>query len=408
MRQIVRQISIYFFTLSILTVVGYLLLVLVYTIPANKFKQSLTESAPFFYAKSDPTTAPLDYFTDALMLLTAAEPIDETPWKAALINARKSVNDKSPNEVFVDIYLNQNTVVKEAPYYRYWHGYLIYLKPLLLCFNHTQICNLLGSIQLLLLFLVVSQAKIHTRFIYAVIAAWIFLNPVTTMTSLQYSTVWIITLLFLIVIFRYSEIWNETIWRLSFFIFGCMTSYFDLLTYPIVAMGIPLVTLICLSRENTILKSVKYFITLVLFWLTGYTSLWSCKWLLGSIVLNENLFQDAISEFLLWNGVFGKKTLDYHLLSVFYENIKWALQPGIYILTGLTFLLLLYTIGRRNFGKRKDLLVICFMTSLFPFAVYVAARNHSMVHGWFTYRNLAVFYYAINIYFLSVLELREH
>lgn len=48
MRQIVRQISIYFFTLSILTVVGYLLLVLVYTIPANKFKQSLTESAPFF------------------------------------------------------------------------------------------------------------------------------------------------------------------------------------------------------------------------------------------------------------------------------------------------------------------------------------------------------------------------
>ncbi len=130
---------------------GWLLLALVYLIPTEKMKNNVKDSVYIFEAEQQsyaPAGAKLDNWTDAMMLLGAAHEVDKNVFVASLEAFFDHVGSaNSPNESLVLIY--GNSEIQDYGgynYERYWHGYFLYLKPLLYMFNYAQIRNIISEV----------------------------------------------------------------------------------------------------------------------------------------------------------------------------------------------------------------------------------------------------------------------
>ena len=124
-------------------VIGYLLLVGVYCIPTQKIDENLRESVKILDSEGDYPEkikgyydSRLDNWTDSIMLLTAAYEDDNSVYFFAVMNPRNSVFGKKPYVVYIQLYKETTKENLETTTYgRYWHGYLVFLKPLLYFFN---------------------------------------------------------------------------------------------------------------------------------------------------------------------------------------------------------------------------------------------------------------------------------
>lgn len=138
-----------------LCLAGYLLIVLVYCIPEDKMKSRMQESANIFQKEGSYTyitnynVVQLDNFTDALMLLTASNPRNESVWKAAVYASRYKAGEYDPCQTLLYLYTENdiNTNVISVSYPKYWHGYLVFLKPLLCLFNYPTIRYVMVFVQ---------------------------------------------------------------------------------------------------------------------------------------------------------------------------------------------------------------------------------------------------------------------
>ena len=96
----------------------------------------------------------------------------------------------------------------------------------------------------LFLLVIVQMAEKNKKMVFPTFLVWIFLNPVANMLSLQFNSV--TTVMFCAMLFilnKQEKHSGEDIyfWSLFFVVVGAMTSYLDLLTFPLISLGIPLV-----------------------------------------------------------------------------------------------------------------------------------------------------------------------
>ena len=86
----------------------------------------------------------------------------------------------------------------------------------------------------------------------------------------------------MILIVVLNDIWKDDIdkWGLLFLCIGGVTSYLDLLTYPLVALGAPLILFLSFRGTATMRSSMRYILTLSSFWVIGYAGMWAGKWVL--------------------------------------------------------------------------------------------------------------------------------
>ena len=82
-------------------------------------------------------------------------------------------------------------------YARYWHGYLLYLKPLLLLFSwqHVVWLELAVQIALMIWVLVTAIQKQNAGVAVVTLGSFLFMKPVLVLVSLTMSVCWILTLL---------------------------------------------------------------------------------------------------------------------------------------------------------------------------------------------------------------------
>lgn len=121
---------------------GVFLLSAVYLLPTGRMKSHVAQSSELFnYEGIYPQimqgqkSSQLDNYTDALMYATAIHPGSGNPVGDALKNARFEYEGDNMVQSLND-YANDAADKKELryemTYSRYWHGYLVILKPLLL------------------------------------------------------------------------------------------------------------------------------------------------------------------------------------------------------------------------------------------------------------------------------------
>lgn len=388
----------------ILLAIGFSLMYLAYSLPVKMMQDNLADSVSYFRISEqsdnyqrlmEKKDSCLDDFTDALMLIEAAHKSEHGVPVAAMLNERPSVEDKNPFETLVSVYGDGNNDFNIVSYGRYWHGYEIFLKPFL-CFTTyggIRRAMMLLQIALVIVFVVILARKNRIVQIIPFLGMWVFLNPPTIMISMQYNSMFVITMVELILIASfdksYYDIYRNKLFCLyHFFIAGCSASYFDFLTYPLLTFGVPVIFLISLNEQNF----KDNFILLVkcaIFWSLGYVLMWAGKWILGSIVTGTNVLKqakDAI-KFRTSSSLEGKEFS-------YFQVVILNLCSGIFVPMILAaFAIFICNTKRGLTIQRKNLIFI--VCALMPFVWYAIAKNHSFIHSLFTYRILGITVFAI-------------
>lgn len=393
-------------TMAAMLALGLLLIIGVYLLPTGRMKGHVANSADTFnYEGEYPEIVQgyrnsiLDNYTDALMYATAIHPGTGNPVSDAMRNRRYEDSGsnlaQSLNDYANDV-AGKETVRYEIEYPRYWHGYLVILKPLLLFFDIGEIrmFNMViqGALLLLLLYLV--DKKLGGRFIVPVGMMMAVLNPIVLPLSLQYSWVYYTALIIANILLYMKDPFQNKKYLFLFLVSGAVTSYMDLLTYPLITLGLPAVLLFLMDHEEKWQTRFLRSVEITVLWGIGYGVMWFGKWFFAWMFGVSSMFADAFGEIGIRISSTGEAQEALSGIMVLAKNIgvivKWP-----YLLMLLLFLGGCILLWHKNRGgchvKDKVFYSLPYIVMfLLPAAWLMLLANHSWVHSRYTYRELAV------------------
>lgn len=361
----------------------------------------------------------LDNYTDTVMLLTAIGGNAGESLAALAMNAPRPalwggnwlighIDTLADNGMPQDV---QQTI-----YPRYWHGYLILLKPLLLAFDYPQIriVNMLVQGFLLLAVMALVLRRVGRGCAVALTAAILCLTPVTLPLSMQFSACYYMMLLALLFLLSWRERLQERGNGLLFFCaVGILTNYFDLLTYPIITLGIPLAVYLLTQKDATVLSSLGTAAACSLFWGFGYAAMWTLKWTIATALTGSNVFADAISAIgertsLMGGGELGAGEIT-RLSTIRALVAMLKRRPYLLMAAGIVLGCVWLVLRKRaTIGVTRACVHVpsWLCIALMPFAWYAVMPNHSYTHYFFTFRALAVTVFALLCCVFSFLSAR--
>lgn len=293
-------------------------------------------------------------------------------------------------------------------YYRYWMGVHAVLRPALLFINYSGM-RYFNMIFLVFLFsLTIIQLnkalglKVTGIFIFSLslIHFWIF--PL----SIQYSAVFIV-LLFSVNLLLYTNKQNSNLFNniCIFVMIGSLTNYFDLLTVPLLTFGIPYVILFFMNNSKEVvpfIKNIKELIVIGLSWLVGYGMTWTAKWLIGSVILKENMLKAAVNQILFRTSGDGDPIRRMDILT----NVTDLMFPS-YLIKILIIIFLIWFILFILFKKRLTNIVNyipLLIVGVIPYLWFIVLANHNQHHAYFTYRNQAITVFSVMAFMLLSID----
>lgn len=274
-------------------------------------------------------------------------------------------------------------------YTYYWHGYVVILRVLLLFMDYEQFRFLNCILQLMMMFFVAHfiWEKKGQRYALALLTSYFLMMPMAMFLSLQFSWIFYIAMaLSLLICYRHTWFTEKRI-PYIFVIAGMLTSFLDLLTYPLYTWAFPLLLLILLSEDGQ--KALNYVKTVVvsgLCWILGYAGMWFGKWALAGWIVHRNVIQEAWKEVLFRSG--SEESLNLIArLEALYDNWKHYEYP---LYTALLAIWLTWFIYKSLNGKtqivRQEKNGAYLLITLSSFVWYFVLANHTLGHHFFTYR----------------------
>lgn len=384
-------------------IVGFFLLVAVYCLPIEIIQEH-AKTAVLTFEKEGPqpsviegfNSSKLDFFTDSLMLNHATYMGDESPLlQAALVN-RYSENGKETVQSNLDYLKNgyKEGLVKTS-YGRYWHGYLLILKPLLMIANYSTIRVLNFFTQLSILIFVafkIVNSKLK-RFLPAFFIMVFFSMPLSQWQCLQFSSVYYISMLGVIAVLtpRLKGVGPEI-----FLLLGVLTSYFDLLTTPLLTLSIPLAFAILIEQEesNSLKITLKSFFVFCVCWGLGYGLMWGSKWLISSCLTGKDFVANAVTTAEYWTDT--EKLLYSDVLKAnfgAYTNKVFIAIIVVFTIYYLGKMIINHDLNKRTLEKCVPFLLMM----LFPFVWYYLLESHSFIHWWMVFRNIEILVFSFSI-----------
>lgn len=251
-----------------------------------------------------------------------------------------------------------------------------------------------------------------------VIMMVLILNPVVMPLSLQFSWVYYISLLGGIVLLNMRQAPDGDAYLFLFIILGMLSSYFDLLTYPLITLGLPLVLLLPKCRALNPARRIMKTITMCLLWFAGYSVMWVGKWILAFFFGHINLLQELSCKISERTSMVGYSEERITLRELFAKVLSVALnQPYVFLLFTLFIGYLVCMAYQRKKGNKKEkynimdillyILPYAFIAFL-PFIWYCVFTNHTYIHYWFAYRELSVTVVAVGTMVLEINDLGRY
>lgn len=424
MRAVVKVVIKDVFILTACIAVGVILLLAVYSLPTKKMSENagksmdllLEEGAyPRLYGEMDlrmnlsnfgdlkvfllnTRGTARDNITDAIMLNIAVFGGEGNIVKRAMLNERATYSDSGNALEELSRYLNGEKDYTAQEYARYWHGYLVFLKPLLLKFSYQQIkwINIICMTALLavIIFLFIKKGKKKDLFLW--LYSMLFMVPIVIPFCMQYCTVSYIMLFCMLYVVCHDGDLNSK-WLGSFFlIVGGATSYIDFLTFPLVGLGMPLIYLLNQSSGMGLRKKLEKIIFSIFSWAFGYVGVWASKWVLASLLTKENIVSEAIFQ-VIYRSSSTPDVGDFSITPflALASNLSCFTNVFILILIAIGFFSILVYWKKmkakvwipQNCAAYSCICVIPFLWTMF-------FKNHSYGHGSYTYRIFAVTVYG--------------
>lgn len=335
---------------------------------------------PQYFIRND--AHQLDNFTDYLILNLIYNTNPHKPFKYVLFP--QGYHTEATHEAAVHLkysFDNQN-LSPNFVYGRYWHGGSFAYKWLFLFCDLSYVRWILFSLGSLALFgFAVNVANaIGKPQMYLLLLGAIFVNYYMFFMSMQFAPVFLITFLGSVALIKKLE--KKKRIDILFLILGALTVYFDLLTTPVLTLGIPL--LVWAAYQPVTIVYFNYFKSLVgysILWFLGYTATWAFKWLLILIFTNYSISEEIKGKFEERSGVWHGSRFD--AIDVNFNKINLVYFSIVVVV------LLLFTI--LFFNKKGIQKALLFLTiALLPLMWAFATANHVEIHSWFTYRSLWV------------------
>ena len=386
---------------AICVAVGFALLLAAFALPTEPMRENALASQDVFaregsypMARTLGVDAKLDNFTDSMMLVQAGYQAPETTLLQRTLNVYRPFPHGNRGAA-AGVYAESLATPAPAPqsnYGRYWHGYLAVLKPLLSLFTYEQL-RVVNAVWVALLGLIVAALMWRRglrRYILPFVVTVLLFDPVATAMNMFYTQVYAVTMLACIAILSG---WNWLRARtgrllLLFTLTGCLTSYLDLLTCPLVSFGVPCALCLCLT-ETDWKGGLKLALTALICWGIGYGGMWAGKWVLAALLGGENI---GLLEALRLRSSAAGASNPLGAIAVIVKRLLVHLRVPMLALALLLALVLAVLFLRRSpLEKLKSLAWLPWAAvCLLPFVWITFTQNHSYIHRWFVYRLLAI------------------
>ena len=317
----------------------------------------------------------------------------------------------TPDEL--DAFLD-GKVTHSIPYQRYWHGYLVFLRLLLVIFNVTELrvvrLLVLGAVLLYLLKLL--KRNFGIKAVFGMLAIFILYEFYSIPASLGSFPVTLITMLFLIFLLKKvgkngSAIHFEKLYK-YFFIVGSIVNFVDFLSIPLISLGLPLLIILMKYNETqqkakaliNAKKCVKFVISASLIWLAGYACTWAAKWIIFMIYTNQFDLAHIFNQIgYRMSRDIPLGDMEHNINHVF--NMVLVIAPFSFIIAAIRY---------RKFKPLRRLVndnLAIFVVGLFPVIWTIALLNHTSFHWFFTYRISMISALACEIMSIYMFEPRK-
>lgn len=397
-----------FLVILLCAICGIAALTAAYSIPTTRINENISQSAELLEKEGlypsvyTGVSSQLDNFTDSLMLHTAGYELTESPLEeAALINRLECVDyHHALDSLLADVY-NTGREFDDISYCRYWHGYLSFLKPMLTMFNYGQIRTINTVIQyglVILLFALLIKRKLYLYTIPTVLLLG-FQGMTVTGMSLQYSNVFYVYIIGMILLLLFYDRWKESSGMLIYFtVLGVMTAYMDLLTYPLVTFGVPVALLLVLEGKRTFFQQIKTIVICGITWVIGFAGMWLGKGVLGSLITRKNIFTDMFGAVKDRSVGFRE---DITLFSALSRNVISFVKSYFSVFAVLFCIVFLVLIICRICKTKKIFDTVnnlgFLLIAVSPLCWYLVLKQHSHIHHWFTYREFLITVFAFSV-----------
>ena len=287
-------------------------------------------------------------------------------------------------------------------YSRYWHGYVVVLRPLMSIWTYTQIRFISAFVLLGLFAYIFSIIKIEFGSIYAFgfFLTMMLIKFMIIPFSLQFTNLILVSFLSVVssymMLCKRRKVIDVDDLCITTMVVGSITAFVDLLTTPILPLGMVLIFAVVWNKvKYSSVIEIKFIIKTLITWLLGFATTWASKWLVGSIVVGRNILLDAVHQATYRMNGSGAETAfkEVSRYIVIKAQFSYLFAPKQFcivfialILLSFIFLFAKYRAKKVNIAYIKSLLLI----SALPIMWYLIIANHSQVHAWFTYRSLVI------------------
>lgn len=432
MKKVLRTILLFILTFIILLCIYFVLLTLSSLIPSSSLEEHVRESSETLYEEGEKVTYDLKYkeeniftFTEALMINTAYSVDSNHPIESFML-ARKNyipgqtrvvypdgqynlgANKKYINPENGDLYqtkelyglMHGDNIDDSYEYARYWHGYLVLLRPLLALFNYEGIRIVLLILTILtagtLVVLLSKKINLLSGIIFAIglLSVNIFIVSRSINEILVFLVAFISSIFLLL---RKDKIKHI---GLFFFVVGSVTNFIDLLTAPLVTLGLTAITYFLLLQKDEEKVSVKKYILELIkigaMWCIGYGLTWVSKWVITELVYGRPIVSQAIQQAMfrsklpIYNGheLFGA-------MDVIERNLEFLSRPTMLVIAAIAIIYMMVMAIKNykkdvDFGENFKKCIPYILIFFFPIVWYLALKQHSFTHVNFTYRLLCI------------------
>ena len=177
--------------------IGTIAMIGVYQLPTKMMFNNIKKSISLYQAEGlypnwagREASAHLDNYTDAIMLGNVIYPGSSSTIRDAMLNSRYDYKASNPVESLIRQINNSKEDRSIANYARYWHGYLVVLKPVTMFLNISYIHLLNALLQMMVAAcLIMLIAEFFGKgYGLSFFLAYLLMNPVTLAMSFQFST----------------------------------------------------------------------------------------------------------------------------------------------------------------------------------------------------------------------------
>lgn len=410
----------------VLVLLMWLAVSLSYCIPTELLEDHVEESMEILSEEgrypNSYTGEPFDNPTVFTMLEMASQPSMGNPFTTALLNPRLSVTGDW-SERITSVSNAPNGTYNDA-YYRYWHGYLVILKPLLIVCNVKEIRLIFQTAFFLMLCIAcisLTRAKLAPIAI-ALCMSLALIGAADAASTLPVFFSFFIALVGVAWIGRQGtgHSTEQSPSRsmttapdhifIGFMLLGAFTAYFDFLDNPLLTFGLPAVTLICSTCSHQHKREAWHCIRTLLCccasWGFGYGCTWLAKWVIAHCLTDFDVIGQAVTSILYRSGLDnGESSFVYGspLDAVCASFQTLGFIRYIVIACVLFIIACLVVIPACSLSQRANTAAISFakkaaillFVALLPYAWFLLLSNHTLIHLYFAYRTQAVALFAL-------------